>query len=121
MEEKIQNHEERILKLESSYENVDKKLKEVTEQQQKTHTALEKVNSTVLSESNSQKELLGRLIDHHFNLKAQELNGTNEVRKQEITGKLEVSKIRWQTVTGLLGTGGGLILALQWIYDTFLK
>jgi predicted nuclease with TOPRIM domain len=104
VEEKFQNHEERISKLEDNQKEINESMKDLKDHQQKTQNALLNIESTVMKESNSQKELLGTLISHHFNMKSQELNG-----------KTEVSKLKWQTVTGLLGSGGFIVVIMQWI------
>jgi phage-related minor tail protein len=104
VEEKFQNHEERISKLEDNQEEITKNMKDLKDHQQTTTETLSSIKSTVLNESNHQKELLGTLINHHFNMKSQELNG-----------KTEVNKLKWQTVTGLLGSGGFIVVILQWI------
>ena len=124
--ERLENHEERIGKLEQNQEELTKNISELKKHQQETSDILTKVNSNVLTASNDQKELLGKLIGYHFDMKTQELvNSTEvkkqellnstEVKKQELTGKTEVSKIKWQTVTGLLGTGGFVAIVFQWI------
>lgn len=115
MQGKIEDHEVRIGKLEQNQEEFNKNIQELKEHQQNTSDTLSKINSNVLNSSNDQKELLGKLITYHFDMKTNELNNNTEVKKQEITGKTEVSKLKWQAIVGLLSAGGLISFIAQWI------
>lgn len=90
MHEIVQDHERRIVELE------------------KNHTEMKngmlRIENTVLQEGKEQKQLLNKLMDHFF-----------DERKDVRNTKIKLTEIRWSTIAGLLGGGGGLALLIQWL------
>lgn len=94
MHEIVQDHERRILDLE------------------KNHTEMKngmlRIENTVLQEGQNQKQILNsineKLLEHFFG-----------ERKEIRTNKVKMSEIRWTTVAGILGAGGGVALVVQWV------
>lgn len=104
MKQKVDDHEQRILKLEDNQKEINESIKQLKTHHEETKNGLLEIRSTVLGESNTQKDLLGKLIDLHFNSKTLELNA-----------KVETKKLHWQTVAALLGSGGAIVAVVQWI------
>lgn len=84
-----QNHENRITKLEKSYENVTRQLEEVSD--------------IVKQESEEQKALLNKLIDHHLE-----------------TNKIKISKF-WKFLINAVGTGGIIYLIVHFLLSQTLN
>ncbi|MCY9018881.1 hypothetical protein MOF27_15790 [Priestia megaterium] len=104
MKQKLEDHEHRILKLEDNQKEINYNIKQLKTNHEETKIGLLEIRSIVLGESNTQKDLLGKLIDLHFNNKTLELNA-----------QVETKKLRLQIVAILLGSGGAIVAIFQWI------
>ena len=61
MEQIVQDHEKRIQQLEKSYDEVKKEITGI-------HTAQYRMETTILRESQEQKELIRKVLEHQFGL-----------------------------------------------------
>lgn len=83
--DQVQDHERRIVELERN--------------QAELKNGMLRIENTVLQESSTQKELLNKLVEHHFGIKTKMLDSKTKI------------------VLGLLGSGGlasFITLLFQW-------
>lgn len=99
MEEKVENHEERIKALED-YQQIQEKLN------QEIKTQLLATENTVLKESGKQQEMTQKLLDHV-------LEEDKEDRKTSRDRKTYTQQQIWKYVGLICGSGGALYLLLE--------
>lgn len=92
MESIVQDHEQRILQLEQNYSEVRKEIAGV-------QTSQYRIETTVLKESQEQKQLLNKLIDYHLDTK-----------------RFNLDK-KWQFLLTAIGSGG----LIYFIVEAFMK
>lgn len=93
MLERLDDHEGRLVKLEANWLKIDDVEKKVLS-----------VENTVLRQGSEQKDLLHKLIDHHFASKLQ--SDVNQV---------DLKKSKLSTYASIFSGGGILFLILQWL------
>jgi len=99
MEEKVENHEERIKALED-YQQKQEKLN------QEIKTQLLATENTVLKESGKQQEMTQKLLDHV-------LEEDKEDRKSSRDRKTYTQQQIWKVVAIVCGSGGALFLLIE--------
>ncbi|WP_025907733.1 hypothetical protein [Priestia flexa] len=92
--EKVEDHERRIVELEKNHYEMK--------------NGMLRIENTVLQEGKEQKQLLNTLLDHFFT-----------ERKEIRANKVKLSELRWTTIVGLLGSGGALLILLEWLITRF--
>lgn len=97
MMDRLDDHEGRLIRLEANWLKIDDVEKKVLS-----------VENTVLKQGTEQKDLLHKLIDHHFTSKL-----------QSDTNQTELKKSRFNTYASIFSGGGVLFLIIQWILSNY--
>jgi hypothetical protein len=104
----LEDHESRLGKLEANWVKIDDVEKKVLS-----------VENTILKQGGEQKDLLHKLIDHHFNteLKKEENKATAQIKKEDHAYDLTKSKIQTKAsiVTAVFSSGGVIFLIVNWL------
>lgn len=104
----LEDHEDRIVKIEANWGKIDDVEKKVLS-----------VENTVLRQGGEQKDLLHKLIDHHFNaeLKKEENKATAQLTKDAHAYDLTKSKVamRASIVTAVFSSGGIIFIVINWL------
>lgn len=112
MPERWENHENRITQLELNYGKVIEDLGKVREENAQIKLMQKDMETTVLKEFSSQKDLTNKLLEHTLEIKQIKTVEEGEINKIRATqeGEIEKTKIttRKDLFLGLLG-GTGLV------------
>lgn len=75
----------------------ERRIVELERNQAELKNGMLRIENTVLQESSKQTDLLNKLIDHHF------------------SNKSELIKSKGLVISSLIGSGGILVLFVQWL------